>query len=70
MSSGNHWVDQQVEAAGAALAAQWRDPKAMQRQQPENNLHPNVSALQFRIKLIEDRCEVLEKILRGAGLLR
>jgi hypothetical protein len=68
MSSGNSWVDAQIAAAGSLLADQWKkNPRAVQ---PENNLKPDAASLQFRIKLLEDRLEQAEKILRSAGLMR
>jgi hypothetical protein len=63
LSTGNSWVDQQLDAAASALARQWREsPRAVQ---PENNLKPDTAQLQFRIKILEDRVEALE-----AGLSR
>lgn len=68
MSSGNNWVDQQIAAAGSLLADQWK--KNLRNSQPENNLHPDTAQLQFRIKLLEDRCDILESALRRARLIQ
>lgn len=69
VSTGNSWVDQQLDAAASALARQWRDnPRAVQ---PENNLKPDTAQLQFRIKILEDRVGELEaglaRVLRNVG---
>jgi hypothetical protein len=62
MSSGNPWVDQQIAAVSSLLADQWKkNPRAVQ---PENNLKPDAAALQFRIKICEDRIEALEQLIR------
>jgi HAMP domain-containing protein len=60
MSTGNSWVDGQIAAAAASLAAQWKNnPRAVQ---PENALKPDSAALQFRIKILEDRVHELETL--------
>jgi hypothetical protein len=58
MSTGNSWVDDQIAAASALLADQWKNrPRSSQ---PENNLKPDSAQLQFRIKILEDRVQDLE----------
>lgn len=51
-------IEDAIRNAGAILAQQWKKPGG---NFPENNLHPEPSALQFRLKLLEDRCELLEQ---------
>jgi hypothetical protein len=68
MSSGNSWVDQQIERASAVLADQWKkNPRAAQ---PENDLHPSNDRLAFQLKLAHDRLDAVENILRNARLMR
>jgi hypothetical protein len=63
MSSGNKFIDDQIAAAGQLLAQQWKsNPRQVQ---PENALKPDAAQLQFRIKLLEDRVEVLERKLQN-----
>jgi hypothetical protein len=56
-----HPVDDAIAAAGGILADQWK--KGANPNQPENNLNPDTSALQFRIKLLEDKYATLENVI-------
>jgi hypothetical protein len=63
MSSGNKFIDDQIAAAGQLLAQSWKsNPRQVQ---PENVLKPDAAQLQFRIKLLEDRMEALERKLQN-----
>ena len=59
MGFNPHDVDDAIRNAGAVLAQMWKQPGQM----PENNLHPDPSALQFRIKLMEDDIALIKKTL-------
>lgn len=63
MSTGNKFIDDQIAAAAASLSQKWWNPHTARQSQPENELHPDTSQLQFRIKLLEDRVSKLEKLL-------
>lgn len=64
MSSGNHTVDQAIAGAAQLLQNSWWNPATARKVQQENQLVPDAAQLQFRIKLLEDRIEVLERMLR------
>lgn len=49
-----------IAQAGSLLQEQWKKPGGSM---PENNLHPDAAHLQFRIKVIEDRLDTVEKLL-------
>lgn len=52
-------VDNAIRAAGSQLQEMWKRPGQM----PENNLHPDASALAFRLKLLEDKYSTLETVV-------
>lgn len=54
-------IEEAIRNAGAQLQEMWKKPGQMQM--PENDLHPDPSALQFRCKLMEDRLDVIENVL-------
>lgn len=56
-----HPIDDAIAAAGGLLAQQWKS--GSNPQMPENDLNPKTDALAFRIKVVEDKCAVLEKVL-------
>lgn len=56
-----HPIDDMIAAAGGLLAEQWKHGK--NPQMPENDFNPNAQALAFRIKLLEDKCALLEQTL-------
>ena len=56
-----HPVDDAIMQAGNLLAQQWKNPGS--GMQPGNDLHPDNSALQFRIKILEDKVATLESTL-------
>lgn len=67
MGSGNDWIDQQIAAAGGLLAKQWQS--GQRPQMPENNLDAASQKYELRVKMLEDRCDAMEKILRKARLI-
>lgn len=56
-----HPIDDMISAAGAQLAQAWKFGN--NPQMPENDLNPSADKLAFRIKILEDKCAVLEKVL-------
>ncbi|MDE2019986.1 MAG: hypothetical protein KGJ13_06610 [Patescibacteria group bacterium] len=55
-----------INAAGAQLQDAWakkKTPNGMISNMPENDLNPNTQQLAFRIKVLEDRCALLEDTL-------
>lgn len=68
MSSGNKFIDDQIAAAGALLAQRWQ--RGERPQMPENNLDGATQKYELRVKMLEDRCDRLEQIIKRAGLLK
>jgi hypothetical protein len=56
-------VEDAIRNAGALLAQQWKNPGM---RAPENDLHPDPAAVQFRVKILEDRVSMLENLLKQA----
>lgn len=57
-------ADDLIRAAGAQLAQQWAKHGPGAISAPENDLNPDASKLQFRVKLLEDRISGLENTIR------
>lgn len=60
--------DDQLAAVAHQMQQRWFDPSTARQSQPENGLDAASQKFELRVKLLEDRIDHLEKVLRKAGL--